>query len=247
MLTEGEGGGGGGGGLGLPNPRPPQEQNLALWESYDSACLIRNYRGPATHILVDQGAEDPKAPMLQSGRLVVAAETNSRINLNYRLQPAYDHDLRLVVARSVDLSPGARNSLTKPHDDVLTSRPLVRLQQLRRHFRSRARALARGEAGREQASRGGGGQRGKRGWVLEESGGHGTPHLWGWSHGGDGAHACCAEIASGRGDWRTSAGGGRLAAKARPEGRTVRAGWCPPDRRVGRLLRTPHKTQNFNA
>ena len=75
----------------------PKEESLPQWESYDSCCLLRAYSGAPVEIMVDQGAEDPKRKLLQSGRLVDAAKENPRVSLKYRLLPDYDHDLANFV------------------------------------------------------------------------------------------------------------------------------------------------------
>eukprot|EP00062_Callorhinchus_milii_P007459 gi/632949082/ref/XP_007889951.1/ PREDICTED: S-formylglutathione hydrolase isoform X2 [Callorhinchus milii] len=62
------------------------------WESYDATCLAAAYSGPTLDILIDQGKDDQ---FLAAGQLLpdnlIAACTEKKIPVVFRLQQGYDH------------------------------------------------------------------------------------------------------------------------------------------------------------
>lgn len=68
------------------------EENRDKWALYDSCEIIKAYNGPARDILVDQGDDDEfLKTILLPENLQAAAATNSKISLNLRTQPGYNH------------------------------------------------------------------------------------------------------------------------------------------------------------
>lgn len=69
----------------------------SLWEEYDATCLMKNYSGPKTSLLIDQGAEDK---FLQDGQLQpenLAAVCKSKgVHLDLRMQEGYDHSYYFI-------------------------------------------------------------------------------------------------------------------------------------------------------
>lgn len=82
----------GGGDAEAPDDAPWRD----AWRSYDACELLKRYDGPPKKLLVDQGAADPKLKVLGSERLKDAA--NDKVQLTYRLQEGYDHELGCFVA-----------------------------------------------------------------------------------------------------------------------------------------------------
>ncbi|XP_043927520.1 S-formylglutathione hydrolase [Protopterus annectens] len=68
------------------------------WEAYDATCLVKKYSGPQLDILIDQGKDDQ---FLAAGQLLpdnfIAACTEKKISVVFRLQEGYDHSYYFIV------------------------------------------------------------------------------------------------------------------------------------------------------
>lgn len=67
------------------------------WKEYDATLLIKNYKGPELHILIDQGAEDQflKDKQLLPENLKAAANENG-IEVNVHMKEGYDHSYYFI-------------------------------------------------------------------------------------------------------------------------------------------------------
>ncbi|KAK1169726.1 S-formylglutathione hydrolase-like isoform X1 [Acipenser oxyrinchus oxyrinchus] len=69
------------------------------WESYDATVLVSAYSGPQLDILIDQGRDDQ---FLAAGQLLpdnfIAACTEKKIPVVFRLQQGYDHSYYFVCS-----------------------------------------------------------------------------------------------------------------------------------------------------
>ncbi|MBN3308167.1 S-formylglutathione hydrolase isoform X2 [Amia ocellicauda] len=71
----------------------------STWESYDATVLASRYSGPQLDILIDQGKEDQ---FLAAGQLLpdnlIAACTEKKLPVVFRLQQGYDHSYYFVLS-----------------------------------------------------------------------------------------------------------------------------------------------------
>ncbi|XP_048834191.1 S-formylglutathione hydrolase isoform X2 [Brienomyrus brachyistius] len=69
------------------------------WEAYDATSLVGSYSGPQLDILIDQGRDDQ---FLSAGQLLpdnfIAACTEKKIPVVFRLQQGYDHSYFFVFS-----------------------------------------------------------------------------------------------------------------------------------------------------
>ncbi|KAI9199791.1 Alpha/Beta hydrolase protein [Polychytrium aggregatum] len=67
--------------------------SVESWKQYDATELVKTYRGPKIEILVDQGSADSflDNQLRPESLLKAASENPSHVQVNYRLQPGYDH------------------------------------------------------------------------------------------------------------------------------------------------------------
>lgn len=89
----------------------------AAWRRYDACELIRAYDGPKKAVLVDQGADDPKLRFLASPNLVEAAR-DSNVDVHYRVQDGYDHELGCFVATFAEEHVRYHASILRPKADL---------------------------------------------------------------------------------------------------------------------------------
>ncbi|XP_038658574.1 S-formylglutathione hydrolase isoform X1 [Scyliorhinus canicula] len=72
--------------------------DTSKWEAYDATCLARTYSGPLLDILIDQGKDDQ---FLAAGQLLpdnfIAACTDKKIPVVFRLQEGYDHSYYFIA------------------------------------------------------------------------------------------------------------------------------------------------------
>jgi S-formylglutathione hydrolase len=68
-------------------------ENQETWKEYDSCSLVKQYSGPSTEILIDQGSDDNflKQNQLNPDNLVKACQETSLVRTNLRSQEGYDH------------------------------------------------------------------------------------------------------------------------------------------------------------
>uniref|UniRef100_A0A8B9Y712 S-formylglutathione hydrolase n=1 Tax=Bos mutus grunniens TaxID=30521 RepID=A0A8B9Y712_BOSMU len=73
------------------------------WEAYDATYLVKSYPGPQLDILIDQGKEDE---FLSDGQLLpdnfIAACTEKKIPVVFRLQEGYDHSYYFIATFIAD-------------------------------------------------------------------------------------------------------------------------------------------------
>nr|XP_020764657.1 S-formylglutathione hydrolase [Odocoileus virginianus texanus] len=73
------------------------------WEAYDATCLVKSYPGSQLDILIDQGKEDE---FLSDGQLLpdnfIAACTEKKIPVVFRLQEGYDHSYYFIATFIAD-------------------------------------------------------------------------------------------------------------------------------------------------
>jgi S-formylglutathione hydrolase len=78
------------------------EESREVWKQYDAVELIKAYAGEPVRILVHQGADDDKLPMLASTNLEPAAASNDKVDVTYNLVEGYTHDLACFVGTFVE-------------------------------------------------------------------------------------------------------------------------------------------------
>ncbi|XP_053205391.1 S-formylglutathione hydrolase-like [Panonychus citri] len=65
------------------------------YDNWDATCLLRNYKGPSLHILIDQGAEDYILGLFSADRFIAAAVEN-KTTVTFNLYEGYDHGHQFV-------------------------------------------------------------------------------------------------------------------------------------------------------
>lgn len=73
------------------------------WEAYDATVLAASYSGPQLDILIDQGRDDQflSASQLLPDNLIAACSEN-KIPVVFRLQPGYDHSYFFIYSFITD-------------------------------------------------------------------------------------------------------------------------------------------------
>lgn len=73
------------------------------WKAYDATCLVKSYSGSQIDILIDQGKDDK---ILSNGQLLpdnfIAACTEKKIPVVFRLQEGYDHSYCFIATFIAD-------------------------------------------------------------------------------------------------------------------------------------------------
>ena len=73
------------------------------WKAYDATCLVKSYSGSQIDILIDQGKDDE---ILSNGQLLpdnfIAACTEKKIPVVFRLQEGYDHSYCFIATFIAD-------------------------------------------------------------------------------------------------------------------------------------------------
>lgn len=72
----------------------------AAWKQYDATFTAKEYDGPKLEILLDQGDDDPylNDKQLLPENFANACANNKLLNLNFRMQPGYDHGYFFIMS-----------------------------------------------------------------------------------------------------------------------------------------------------
>jgi len=74
--------------------------NKNSWKQYDATFTAKEYDGPKLEILLDQGQDDPylNDKQLLPENFANSCSANKHINLNFRMQPGYDHGYFFIMS-----------------------------------------------------------------------------------------------------------------------------------------------------